>query len=202
MTTRIPRLVAASLLVAVVLSPGIASAGDCNANISPSPGWRGAIVTISGSGFPPGAGYYVNFGGNQIHNGTTDTSGGFSFQYQIPNDFPVGTTQYFVADNDATCEVNPSYTVNAGPPVTTTTPTTTTTTAPTTTQATTTTAATTTTTAATTTTSPVDDTTTTTEADDDDDGGGGISPIVWVLIALVVVLAVALAFALGRIRRT
>lgn len=207
MSTRIARLFAASILVGVILTPAAAMAGNCNANISPSPGWRGATVTISGTGFDVGVGFYVNFGGNQIHNGTTDASGAFSFQYQIPNNFPTGTTNYFVADNAANCEVNKDYTVNASPPTTTTSSTTTTTTttlAPTTTEAPTTTLAATTTEAPTTTlattTSLTENTTTTTEADSG--GGGGVDTIVIVLIGLVVLLGLGLAFALGRMRRS
>ena len=192
-----------SALAAAVLSlPGVAGAGPCSASISPDPGWRGATVTISGSGWPAGTSFYVNFGGDQIHNGTTNASGQFSIQYMIPDDFPVGTTNYFVSDNAVTCSTNPDYQVLASPPPTTTSPPPPTTAAPpppttTTTTTTTTTIAPTTTVPGTTTTAD-EDTTTTTEADDE--AGVGQGWMLWLIIAVLVVIAAALIWNAKRRR--
>lgn len=131
-----------SLLLAVVLG-GTALAQSCGTvTVSPDPGWRGAQVVISGSGFTPGTNVFVNFGGSQIGVMTGNAEGAWSLSYTIPGDFPTGTTNVFAFDAPANCEDNPSYTVNASAPTTTTT-----------------TAATTTTTAATTTTTAAPTTT-------------------------------------------
>jgi hypothetical protein len=150
--TTIRTLLAAALVATVTLVPATAWAGSCTFQISPSPGWRGADITISGFQMSPNTAYYVNFGGNQIKTGTTNGNGAFSFHYTIPGNYPVGTTNWFVGQNPG-CEMTESrdYTVMAAEPTTTTTSTTTTTT---TTIAPTTTAAPTTTVAATTTTPP------------------------------------------------
>jgi MYXO-CTERM domain-containing protein len=206
MSTRIARLCAASILVGVILTPSVAGAGGCQLFFNPNPGWRGAIVTVSGQGLTANDTYYVNVDGNQIGSGPTDDNGAFLFQWSIPGNHPTGSLNTFMQDNPASCSFNGSYTVNPSPPTTTTSSTTTTTTtlAPTTTEAPTTTLAATTTEAPTTTlattTSLTEDTTTTTEADSG--GGGGVDTIVIVLIALVVLLGLGLAFALGRRRRS
>ena len=199
--------------------PAAASAGGCSISMNPNPGWRGANVTFTGSGFQANEGYYVNLGGNQIKTGTTSPSGGFSFTYQIPNNFPVGTTNVFAAQDNGECETNPSYTVNASPPTTTAATTTTiaTTTTTITTTTTTTTATTTTTVPATTsvattttvtsttlgatTTSLAGETTTTTVVDQGTDGGG-LTATAIVLIIIGVILLTAATIGVIRIRRS
>jgi hypothetical protein len=123
-----PRIIALALAAMLLLPlPAGASGGCGEVGVSPNPGWRGANITISGTGFTPGTQIFVNFGGSPIGSTTSNSQGAFSMPYTIPSDFPVGTTNIF-ANDGGTCEDNPSYTVNAGPPTTTTTTTTTATT--------------------------------------------------------------------------
>ncbi len=197
-------LLATAIVGSALLLPATASAGSCSLTFNPNPGWRGASITISGFGFTANAEYFVNFGGNPIKTGTTNGNGAFSFNYTIPNDYPVGQTNVFAFTNPTGCEDNPNYQVNASPPTTTTTTTSTTTTtlAPTTTTtlAPTTTAAATTTTAAATTTSavPADTTTTTVPAEND---GGGIPLVVWIGIAALIGVALFLVGKMSSRRR-
>ena len=174
--TTIRTLLAAALVAAITLVPAAAWAGSCTFQISPSPGWRGADVTISGFQVGANVTYYVNLNGEQIKTGQTNSNGAFSFHYTIPNNFPVGTTNWYVFSDGCSMVDARDYTVMATAPTTTTTSTTTTTTIP----PTTTTLAPTTTVAGDTTTT-VAATTTTTVAEEDD--GGGIPLVVWIVIA-------------------
>ncbi len=193
---RIARLIAALAVVGFTLIPATAYAG-CALIISPNPGWRGADVAFTGTGFAANTGYYVNFGGEKIKEGTTNENGVFSFNYTIPGDYPTGTTNVFATDDVASCEQNPDYQVNASGPTTTTTTTTSTTTIP---PTTTTIAAGSTTTLGETTTTAAEgsnttvlsggDTTTTVAGSDG--GGGGIPIFVWGVIALLVAIILLL----------
>ena len=116
----VSRVAAAVGLLIVIAVPAYAQTCG-SAGISPNPGWRGAPVTISGTGFTPGTQIFVNFGGNQIGTTTSNSEGAFTIGYTIPGDFPVGETNIFVQDAPANCEANPSYIVNADPPAPTTT---------------------------------------------------------------------------------
>ncbi len=201
---RIPRLIAALAVLGLTLIPATAYAG-CALIISPNPGWRGADVAFTGTGFAANTGYYVNFGGERIKDGTTNENGVFSFNYTIPGDYPTGTTNVFATDYVPSCEQNPDYQVNASAPTTTTTTTTTSATT------TTTIAPTTTTTTAGSATTAVGDTATTaaegsnttvlsggdttTTVPATDGGGGGVPLFVWGVIAVLV--AIILLF-LGR----
>jgi len=206
MSNRIARLIVASIVVGVVLTPAVAWAG-CSFSISPSQGYRGYNATISGSGLQPGTTYYVKFNGVDQKVDTVPASGNISATFTVPNDALSQSNWVVFADEG--CQMNDAqdYTVNAGPPPTTTTTTTPTTTSTTTTTvpATTTTIEATTTTAATTTTdgtttSLVADTTTT--VTDDGGGAGGIDPIVWILIAVAILLIGAIAYLFGSRRRS
>ncbi len=206
-------LLAFVVLAGVLLTAAPALAACNSLSISPNPGYRGANITISGTGWTANDTIYVNFNGDPIGTTMSDGSGNWSLLYKIPNDYPTGTVNVFAYDGPDNCEANPSYTVNASaptttttaPPTTTTTATTTTTTtlAPTTTttvakSTTTTLAATTTTAAATTTTGAATTTTTAAPAG----GGGSSSTLLYVLIGVIVVLVAALAFTMGRRRRS
>jgi hypothetical protein len=207
--TTIRTLLAAALVAAVTLVPAAAWAGSCTFQISPSPGWRGADITISGFSMGANVDYYVNFDGAQIKTGQTNSNGAMSFHYIIPNSTPVGTVNWFVGSNGCSMDDSRDYTVMATAPTTTTTSTTTTTTIPPTTTTlapTTTVAAPTTTVAAPTTTvagdttTTVAATTTTTVAEEED--GGGIPLVVWIVIAALggVVLFLVGKLSAGRRR--
>lgn len=196
---RLPRLIAALAVVGLTLIPATAYAG-CALIISPNPGWRGADVAFTGTGFAANTGYYVNFGGERIKDGTTNENGVFSFNYTIPGDYPTGTTNVFATDYLPSCEQNPDYQVNASGPTTTTTPTTSVTTTTTIPPTTTTIAAGSTTTVGETTTTVAEATTTTvlaggettTTVASSDSGGGGIPIYVWGVIALLVAIILLL----------
>ena len=227
MSTRIARLMAATLFAGLVLAPSVASAGascdpDPTLNVSPPQGYPGVTVHLSGTNYTPGT-ITINF---SIHNNvlqtqaTADSSGSFSSSFTVPAGTAPGTAEILVFDGPANCQVQRNYIIGSPPTTTvatttstTSAPTTTTTVPPTTTQATTTTTGATTSTVAPTTTQPssttlaatttslTDDTTTTTVVDEGS-GGGGVSATVIVLIVLGVLLLVALIFAVRWMRRS
>ncbi len=191
---------ALSLLVILAFPVTVATAtSGCQVSANPSPGWRGAQITISGTGFAPNTQISIlNFNGMSVGTPTTNGSGAFSVSYTIPNDAQVGTGNIFASDG--TCEHNPSYEVLAQAPTTTTIATTTTTapTTTTTTQAetttslasttTTVTAVPTTTVAGAVTTIPTDTTTTTMP-----DQAGGVPTWIWILVSVLALTVAVLA---------
>jgi hypothetical protein len=215
MSSRSTRLLAAAAIAVLTLLPAAAEAADCSADISPSPGWVGAVVTFTGQGLEPNVGYDIRIGGGPIINLAASPTGTFSYQYTIPvlwdsGVSSVGETEWYVFVNSG-CkpmgDVAEPYTVLANQPTTTTAaPTTTAAATTTTTTATAATAATTTTTVAATTTTEADDGTTTsavtaTTTTETGSGGGGTSPLVIALLAAVVGALVFVGMAILRTRR-
>ena len=133
------RWVALVLLVLLLVVPSpVAAAQICGeVTMTPTQGWPGADLVVTGTGFTASSQIFVNFGGVQIGTATSDAIGSFSLAYTIPSDVLVGETNIFAFDAPANCEDNASYTVLATQPTTittappaTTTPATTTTVAP------------------------------------------------------------------------
>jgi hypothetical protein len=198
-----------------LIPAAVAGGASCSAEISPDPGWVGAVVTFSGSGLEPNVHYQVRIGGGAIIDLFANPDGTFSYQYTIPaiwdsGQDSVGVTEWYIFTFGG-CkpmgETAQPYTVLASQPTSTTAATTTTAAATTTVAATTTTAGVTTTStvagatttaAADSTTTSVAGTTTTAAASDD---GGGTSPIVIALLALVVAALVFVGLAIMRTRR-
>jgi len=218
MSSRSTRLLAA--LALTLLTPALAAAqpADCSAEISPSPGWVGAVVTFSGEGLEPNVHYDIRIGGGPIIDLLAEADGTFEYQYTIPALWDsgvssIGMTEWFVytysgcKPMDLTAQ---PYEVLASQPTTTATAATTTTTAAATTTTTTTataaTAATTTATTVVTTTAADEGTTTTvvtaTTIADSGSDGGGTSPIVIALLAAVVGALVFVGMAILRTRRS
>jgi len=198
---RATRFSMAVLAVALTMTPTPALAGNtCDATFNPSPGWRGASVHVFGDGYAPNDSIAVYVNLMHAVSGSTDSEGAFDVTWNVPNDFPVGTHDFLVFDGFGWCDVDGSYTVNAGPPTTTTSSTTTTSTTSTTSSTTTTSTTTTTTLAPATTTSIPDETTTTAPAESD--GGGGLSAIVWILLVVIAILIGIVGYQFGVRRRS
>ena len=213
MNSRSTRLLAAVAVTGLTLMPAVAEAADCSAEVSPSPGWVGAVITFTGVGLEPNVGYDIRIGGGPIINLAASPTGTFSYQYTIPTLWDsgvssVGETEWYVFVNSG-CkpmgEVAEPYTVLATQPTTTTAAVTTTSATTTTTAATTTTVADTTTTAAATTTVAAADTTTTAPATTTTvtptSDSGGMSPILIVLLAAIAGALVFVGISIQRSRR-
>jgi hypothetical protein len=196
------RLAAWLLITGVVLAPSAAEAGagGCWVEIDPHEGWRGATITIEGNGWAPGVGFYVQLNGELIRQSMMDASGEFSFEYTIPEAFPVGGATFYIQDFGTTCDFQIPYWVAAGPPPPppTTTTSTTASTSTTSTSTTSTTVAPTTTAAPSTTlgpsTTPAPDVTTTSVPT----GSRGTSPVLWVALGLLGLALFAAGWWVGR----
>lgn len=130
-TTRMRWPIAAALIVAALVGMSTsAQAQPCptSVNVTPSPGWIGGPIKLSGSGWAPGVDIFVNLDGKQLGSTTTNSSGVFSLSTTIPGNVATGSVLLFVQDGPANCEVQQQHTVLAQAPTTTTTTVTTTTT--------------------------------------------------------------------------
>jgi hypothetical protein len=105
-----------ALALATLFGVARAAAGGCAVTVSPSPGWPGANVTVTGSGFALGADVTVYLGDFPVYDGFIEPDGTFRIGFRIPNPFTVGEVSFVVQDHTNTCGITQPYSLLAEPP--------------------------------------------------------------------------------------
>jgi IPT/TIG domain len=106
----------AALGLATLFGVARAAAGGCAVTVSPSPGWPGANVTVTGFGFASGADITVYLGDFPVYDGFIEPDGTFRIGFRIPNPFTVGEVSFVVQDHTNTCGITQPYSLLAEPP--------------------------------------------------------------------------------------
>jgi hypothetical protein len=103
--------------LAILLGVARAGAGGCAVTIAPDPGWLGANVTVTGSGFASGADITVYLGGFPVYDGFIEIDGTFRIGFRIPAPFTVGEVSLVVQDHTNACGITQPYSIVAEPPL-------------------------------------------------------------------------------------
>jgi hypothetical protein len=107
---------ALALALATLFGVTRAEAGGCAVTVSPSPGWPGANVTVTGSGFASGADITVYLGDFPMYDGFIESAGTFRIGFRIPNPFTVGEVSFVVQDHTSVCGITQPYSISFEPP--------------------------------------------------------------------------------------
>jgi hypothetical protein len=109
------RALAATIALGLVLAVPSARAEGCAITATPEPGWPGASLFVTGTGFTPAADITVILGGMPIYDGFIDPQGGFEIEVRIPNPFPSGEAGLGVIDHTGVCQATMPYAVGDAP---------------------------------------------------------------------------------------